>query len=196
MRPAVARARGWAALLLCLVLVNGSALAAAWVHRWAVEQERLWSAAWAHTQAQALGQGGLMWALARLEDPRPMDAQCRALATPHSVMPSIDSFAMRMARPGGHLRCVVDLGQASGADAWQCDCSQGAATPAWSSGDSMWQARIDIDFSGSADALRLRVKTQLRRGSQESAVWQESVGIRKDRLAVWRSVIGSWQDAR
>ncbi|MFM8636651.1 MAG: hypothetical protein ACKOER_02780, partial [Betaproteobacteria bacterium] len=111
------------ALLLCTVLLSGSALSAALVQRWAVERERQSGHLWAHAQAQALGHAGLMWTLARLEDPRPVDLQCHAQGGPVALGRHADSFAARLAQDGRTLRCMVDLAPGATATPWRCDCT-------------------------------------------------------------------------
>ncbi len=188
--------QGWAALLLCGLLVQGSVLGVALVNRWAVERERQGWPLWAHAQAQALGQAGLMWALSRLEDPRPVDLQCRALPRLIPTGTPMESFAARMARPGRSLRCTVDLSAGTLAGPWSCDCSAAAATRPWPAGEDVAYGRLDIDFNGSSSALRLQVKTQVLRASDQGPAWQESVWIQADDRAIWRAVLGTWQDAR
>jgi hypothetical protein len=187
---------GWAALLLCGLLVQGSALGVALVARWTIERERQAWPLWAQAQAQALGQAGLMWTLSRLEDPRPVDLQCRARSVPAPTATSPDSFAARMVAPGRSLRCALDLNPGAAAGAWSCDCSATAATQPWPAATEAVQGRLDIEFDGSGTALRLRVKAQVRRSADQGPSWQESVAIQTDRQGTWRAVLGSWQDGR
>ncbi|NBO76203.1 MAG: hypothetical protein EBV28_04130 [Betaproteobacteria bacterium] len=188
--------RGWAALLVCGLLVQGSALGVALVSRWAWERERQGWPLWAHAQAQALGQAGLMWTLARLEDTRPVDLQCRTLLGPAPTGATLESFAARMAAPGRTLRCTVDLNEGTVVNAWSCDCSATAATRAWPSVGDAAQGRLEFDFSGTSSALRLRLKAQVLRASDQGPVWQESLGLQADSRFIWRAVLGTWQDAR
>jgi hypothetical protein len=196
MRAGRRSSQGWVALLLCGLLVQGSVLGVALVTQWTVERERHAWHLWAHAQAQALGQAGLMWALSQLEDPRPVDLQCRTLPGPTPAGTAIESFAARMAAPGRSLRCTVDLNPGPLTSPWSCDCSATAATRPWPAGGDAPQGRIEIDFSGSSSALRLRVKTQVQRAADQGPTWQESVWIQKDDRAIWRAVLGTWQDAR
>jgi hypothetical protein len=189
-------ARGWVALLLCTVLLSGSALSAALVQRWAVERERQSGALWAHAQAQALGQAGLMWTLARLEDPRPIDLQCRAQGGPVTPGHQADAFAARMAQAGRALRCVVDLAPGAAAAPWRCDCSSAAASTPWPAPAPEPVGLLEIDFSGSGSTLRLGVRAQVQQALDRGPAWQESVWLQADRQTTWRALLGSWKDAR
>ncbi|MBM3388949.1 MAG: hypothetical protein FJY26_05505 [Betaproteobacteria bacterium] len=188
--------RGWLALLLCGVLIQGTALSLALVQRWAVDRERLSWLLWAHAQAQALGQAGLMWTLARLEDPRPIDQQCRALGMPQSSGTRTDTFAARMAVDGRTLRCLADLGPDAPMEPWRCDCTGAAATPSGSAWPNQAQGALEITFSGSNRSLGVRVKAQVQLGLDTGPAWQESVRLETDRHSIWRAVVGSWQDGR
>lgn len=188
--------RGWVALLLCTVLLSGSALSAALVQRWAVERERQSGHLWAHAQAQALGQAGLMWTLARLEDPRPVDLQCRAQGGPVAPGSHADSFAARLAQDGRALRCVVDLAPGATATPWQCDCSSAAATTPWPAPAHSPLGHLEVDFRGAGSRLRLGVRVQVQQALDLGPAWQESVWLERDRHHTWRAVLGSWKDAR
>ena len=172
--------------VLCVALMLMSALISLVGHHLLVERERQWGPAWARTQAQALGHGGLMWALARLEDPRSLDEDCRA-TTPG---PGRLRFAERAEQPDARppswsCRCGPPSGDSTASGLPSTGEPAGASVP----GLLKWT------FDSSGEFLLLVVTARWRSGTTE-ATWREQVLLRRDAQSVWRMVVGSWWDDR
>jgi hypothetical protein len=190
------RQRGGAALLICTLLVGASVLLNITLHRLAVHREQSWNMHRTRLQMQALGHGGLMWVMARLEDSRPIDERCRALPMTTSDSTTSLSFAQRWAQPGTHLRCQVMLDVASLNEAsWQCNClSDGAIGPPSGHADA---ATLDMQFDALEDGLLLGIRAQSPISMQPHVHrWTESVRLRRDGNGQWRAVVGTWMDSR
>ncbi len=205
-----ANTQGWVSMLLCAVLVMASMLVLSTLHRSTLQREQAWRLQWGRLQAQALGHGGLMWVLARLEDPRPVDDDCRSLSTSHSPSQEAQPFAARMARPGMRAQCVIPLGDSSSGDdarenspsadpPWQCTCSasvdQSNPSAPGTAGASP-RGVLDILFDGSETALVVRIASRIEDGAPLVARWQESVVVRRDERRQWRATVGRWWDDR
>lgn len=186
--------------VLCVALMLMSSLICLVGHHLLIEHERQWGPLWARTQAQALGHGGLMWALARLEDPRSLDEECRATG----LGPGGLRFAERAERPGAHMSCAVEA--APGTDAgplpWSCRCgsSSGGSTahgvsPAGEASGSQEPGLIEWTFESSGEFLLLVVNARWQSGAAEGR-WREQVLLRRDAQSIWRMVVGSWWDDR
>lgn len=190
-----------------LLMVSISTLVA---HRLVIDHTQQSAAQWARAQAQALGQGGLMWALARLEDPRPLDGRC--LAAPHG--PGVSRFAEMAERAGAQLSCDVHdaAGPASPARPWTCRCAQAGSTSVADAGaleatagqaaGAFAPGRIEWAFEPHGGPLtqgallKLVVSTQWSGPGAGAGRWREQVLLRQDSQAVWRVVVGSWWDDR
>ena len=197
--------RGWALPLLCLVLLLGAVMLTITVHRVLTERTRWSQDDLRRLQAHALAEGGLQLALALLEDPRDVSADCRVQ---NKALPTGSSFAARQARPGGWVPCRVDLDSAAGADAWRCNCEAAArAEPesaSLSSSTASTSAWVDLSFSGDPSQLILTVTARLPKASAPTPSTASSattllsrislVRLRQDTRGVWREVVGSWRD--
>jgi len=182
-----------------LLMVTVSTVA---THRLLVERDRQWAAVWTRAQAQALAQGGLMWALARLEDPRSLDGHCRVAATG----PGNLRFAEMAERGAARMACDVgDLaGGAPSITPWSCQCDQiaagagaGAAVPASASAaDATAPWRIEWTFEVINDQLKLVVSARWVGPGSGAGTGREQVLLRRDGNSVWRMVVGSWWDDR
>jgi len=200
-----AASKGWAALLLCTVLILSSSLLNLVLHRATVQREQDGVRQWARLQVQALGHGGQMWALARLEDTRPVDSACRASASSGSAPrptqgqsegPSM-TFSQRVAQPGGRVRCAVALDADEPApDHWRCDCSGNPVITGESDampGPSGW---LMIDFTGDRERLTMTIEATLSNAADAGARWRETVALRQQPVGLWRAQVGTWQDDR
>ncbi len=188
--------RGGVALLICTLLLGASVLLTITLHRMTVQREQSWGLHRERLQMQALGHGGLMWVMARLEDSRPIDERCRALPMMSGNGTTAPSFAQRWAQPGMRLRCQVLLDAPSMDEAsWQCDCpSAGAGNSPPSHADA---ATVDIAFDALGDGLLLGIRAQGPISLQpEAHRWAESVRLRRDSSGQWRAVVGTWMDSR
>lgn len=201
-----------------LLMVSVSTLVA---HRLVIDHAQQSAAQWARAQAQALGQGGLMWALARLEDPRPLDAQCRVAPSGPGVR-RFAELAEMAERQSAWLSCDVHeaTDAASPARPWSCRCGQGAAddlgtgvTPmlgqaqttqgqaaqeqgARAAGRLEWTFQAEGQAAAPSGLLKLVVRAQWLGSGGLAHSWSEQVVLRKDSQAVWRMVVGSWWDDR
>lgn len=188
--------RGGVALLVCTLLLGASLLLAITLHRLTVQRELAWSLQLRRLQVQALGHGGLMWVMARLEDSRPIDERCRALPVMSAGGSTGSSFAQRWAQPGMRLRCQVMLDMNTMDEgAWQCDCSSGeGGTPPKAPSNA---GILDITFDPVDDGLLLAIHAR-GPGTAPSEVsrWSESVRLRRDTSDQWRAVVGTWMDSR
>lgn len=188
------------AQVFCVAVLLMGSLINLVAHHVLVERERQSGPAWVRTQAQALGHGGLMWALARLEDPRALDDSCRA-TTPG---PGRMRFSERAERPGARMSCTVgDAPQAVSSHLlWTCRCeptTEGvAANSDASPGNQLapsLSGRVVWFFEPAGEFLLLVVTSQWRFGALEASS-REQVLLRRDTQSVWRMVVGSWWDDR
>jgi hypothetical protein len=183
-------------LLICALLLGASMMLAITLHRLTVQREQSWNVHRARLQMQALGHGGLMWVMARLEDTRPIDERCRALPMASAAGPAGSSFAQIWAQPGKRLRCQVMLDAPSVDETtWQCDCSStgDAKTPP---GD-VRVATLDMAFDAIDDGLVLGIQTEGSGGMRpEVHRWTESIRLRRDANGQWRAVVGTWMGPR
>lgn len=192
--------RGGAALLICTLLLGASLLLTITLHRLAVQREQSWNVHRARLQMQALGHGGLMWVMARLEDTRPIDERCRALPAPSAgdptTRPAGPSFAQIWAQPGMRLRCQVVLDAPSMDETtWQCDCSGLGVGKAPQGQTNV--ATVHMSFDAIDDGLLLGIQTEGPGGVQhEIHRWTESMRLRRDTSGQWRAVVGTWVDPR
>ncbi len=191
-----------------LLMVSVSTLVA---HRLVIEHARQSAAQWARVQAQALGQGGLMWALARLEDPRSLDAHCKVAPSGPGVLP-FAALAELAERQGAWLSCEVheatDL--SSPPRPWSCRCGTGMAggdgaaapSPPGQTPGSAVAGRLEWTFQAEGGAvansglMRLVVLAHGFGPGGVAHTWREQLVLRKDSQAVWRMVVGSWWDDR
>ncbi len=191
-----------------LLMVSVSTLVA---HRLVIEHARQSAAQWARVQAQALGQGGLMWALARLEDPRSLDGHCRVAPSGPGVLP-FAALAELAQRQGAWLSCevhkITDL--SSPPHPWSCRCGQGMASgggaaapsPPGQTPGSAVAGRLEWTFQAEGGAVAnsglmgLVVLAQAFGPGGVAHTWREELVLRKDSQAVWRMVVGSWWDDR
>jgi hypothetical protein len=187
-------------LLICAVLLGASLLLTITLHRLAVQREQSWNVHRARLQMQALGHGGLMWVMARLEDTRPIDDRCRALpmtpAAGPTTRPAGPSFAQIWAQPGMRLRCqVMQDAPSANESTWQCDCSSAgdAKTPPGDAG----VASLDVAFDATDDGLLLGIQAEGPGGVRpEVHRWTETIRLRRDASGQWRAVVGTWMDPR
>lgn len=186
--------------VLCVALLLMGSLINLVGHHLLAERERDSGPAWVRAQAQALGHGGLMWALARLEDPRTLDDGCRVTTTG----PGRLRFSERAERPGARMSCTVAQGpQAeSSPPLWTCHCgmaTEGSATSSVASATnpvaSSLYGRLEWNFEPSGDLLLMVVTSEWRSGAMEASS-REQVHLRRDTQSVWRMVVGSWWDDR
>ena len=187
--------------VVCVVLLLMGSLSSLVVHRLIIDTEHQGRSMWARTQARALGHGGLMWALARMEDPRTLDEHCRAA----SPGPGRARFAEWAERSGARVSCDVREASEGAAEpgAWSCRCGDaaGAVMPATETAPAGGAAldtpgRIQWRFEPAGDHLRMVVSAQWTSRSGQPGDWREEALLRKDADSVWRLVVGSWWDDR
>lgn len=200
---------GHASLALCTVLLGSALLLSLQLQRWVVDRQRMMADTWPKLQAQSVGHGALMWTLAQLVDPRPLNDRCEAVAprgneqNRSSADPPPDSFEARLAQPGRRLRCQVLLNSGGADEPWRCDCS-GQATPdeesapgqasrlSPNSSEGIWE----LDFKAEGEGLRATIRATVNTGLGPQGQWSESVRIRRDHQQLWRPVVGTWMDGR
>ena len=184
-------------MLILAVLTVSSTLLTLGLHRHTVQAEQSWRVQWSRLQSQALAQGGMMWAQARLEDPRPVDDQCQATAVTSNTGPGSATFAERWARPGGRVRCEVSTeGVSRDRATWNCTCFDSAAPPVLASatGGSMV---MDVAFHAAGQGLLMSIQaTSSAAADASNANWGESVLLRRTATGQWRPVVGTWEDGR
>lgn len=128
--------RGVASLVVTLLLCLTMVLAIAFAHRDIAAEERRSANDYRSAQAFEAAEAGLEWALARVDDPAPLDAECRPSADP--AAPSWRDRMLRIAAPSGVVTPTAwsDAGVATplqsacvrDASGWRCSCpTDGAA---------------------------------------------------------------------
>ena len=86
---------------LCALLMLACSLTTLVTHRMVTEREQAWRPTWMRVQAQGLGHGAMMWALARMDDTHHLDAQCRPVPpTAHTAR-----FSELAMRPDAKVSC-------------------------------------------------------------------------------------------
>lgn len=184
----------WATLCGALVLACSLTLLAH--HRLVVDREQAWAPQWSRVQAQAMGHAGMMWALARLGDARPIDAACRSSPTGASGARFGD-----LVRHGARINCRVAIGltpeedAAGDASAWVCRCT-GEPVDAPQPGGGAQAAEIVMDFTAQSMDLLLQVSVSIGPREQARGIWHEQVLLRADAQHGWKAVVGTWWDDR
>ncbi len=166
LRPRHRHHRGFATLAICCVLALVAALLVAWSQRHVWTERRTAVAAERAAQAQAAAEAGVEWLLARLNEGRPIDAQCRPSSAPGAV-----GFRVAHVTVGSVLappRAVtwndagVDTPLAAACvrdrHGWQCACPQsGHPTPVVDAGDDATPAAFTVQLESTATPGVLRV---------------------------------------
>ena len=177
--------------VFCTALLLACSMTVLMGHRLTVEREQAWPASWARLQAQALGHGGLMWALARLEDPRKIDGQCRTL--PGGVL----SFADLAVGPDARISCTVANLDAEVPMSWTCRCGTAGAQTLPDASPGLTPGLIEWTFQPAGELLDLTVRSKVASMAMAGPTfWKEQVRLRRDAQGVWRLVVGSWKDER
>jgi len=167
--------RGAAALVVTMVLFFAMLLVAAFANRGLVFEQRASANQYRATQAFEAAEAGLEWALAELNNPQPLGADCRP-----STAPGAQTLRERLLRhdaaAGGHQPVTWNNGgsasalqaacvRAGGASGWACSC------PA-----TGYPAPDDSGGTVGAGAARPAFVVQLAAGSQPGVLRLAATG--------------------
>lgn len=120
-RPRARAQRGLGAVALVAVLLLGAHLALLASHGAQFVEQRAGAARLQQVQAREAAESGLAWALAMLNDPRPVDARC---APPG---PGLRSLRARWLAGTAAEQAALQPACERAAARWHCDCPDGGA---------------------------------------------------------------------